>query len=854
MKRNLAFNAVFLGWTVCLMPSLLFASDIPVPEGFEDFFKQRQNGIFDVVFNESSIGSFSAEYSPTTVWLSSPQTIVENITAVDMPALTVSREQLMDMLSKPLQRTSKNKNDKEQIVVWINESDATLTLLFPASFYQSVDDANDRSFIAYKNNAGFVHSHNINYLSDSYGDSFSFSSIDALNMTGNSSIRGAWSYSEDINFNLEELALYLENGTSRFKAGRQRMSDNFVYSTPSLTNSFFNPVSFDGVSLGYMNDNYLRPSEGAASSVNVFMSQAGTVEVYRNGRLIDIQQFPAGMQTLNTQGWAPGGYDVQLVTKLPDGQREEKTVPFFKRSGAFRSGDLEYTLQLGRYDQHRSDISRALGGRDDDVDKRYRLRQNNLAGATLGYTTSSAFSFGGGVILDDDLLYYNASADIPMNYWFAERIYSDMLLGNDNSYSYQVGLTKNLYSTGFNASYRISRYKGPEDEYQRFGIVPAYDFDYLQFGVSTQLPFSVGASLNYSLNTMYQSWKQQDKSKYKSWDFTLNRDFTLNDFMNLHVDMGYHHGINTWQNYRDDSSENASKRENKAYVQFSLGMRERSYNHYQSLYLRSRLTDKNDENTYSGEYALDLRNPDFDRGGKYQVNASLNQGPRSEKNGRGGVTVDNRYGYSSLGVSKSFNNSHYSQYYLSQRGGLAIGDGNIAFGKMDSASALIVDATSLPKDQYFEVKNKNAASVVVKGGQKTTLSIQPYTKVSPSVEQVYTGDKSPEFYNLSTKSTSTWAMPGQVYSVKVAATKNQTVTGRIYYQGKPLVNARVVGGNTISDNEGLFVGDFTLETNGKITELTVKKDDQTYLCPINDSNVRMTQGVMQIREAECEIQ
>lgn len=855
MKRKQTFNAICLGFAVYLMPSLLLASDIPVPKGFEDYFKQRQNGIFDIVYGESSVGSFSAEYNTTTVWLSSPKNLAEIITAVDMPVLKITDAKLVSLLSAPLKRSARKEISEDEIIVWLRESDATLVLQLPGKFFESPDVETDRTFITFKSNPGFVHSHNFNYLSDSYGDSFTMASEDVLNLTGNSSVHGAWSYADDINLDLDELALYLESGTSRFKAGRQRMNDNFVYSTPSLSNSFFNPVSFDGVSLGYMNDNYIRPNDGASSPVTIYMAQAGTVEVYRSGRLIDIQQFLAGMQALNTQGWPSGGYEVLLVTKLPDGQREEKSMPFYKRTGAFRSGDVEYSLQLGRYDQRRDQLNKALSGSDRTEDERYNLSNNNLASATLGYTTRSALSFGGGVMFDDDHLYYNASSDIPLDLWFAERLFTDGILANDGSYGYQVGFNKNLYSSGINASYRSNRYKGDEAEYQRYGIVPAYDFDYFQVGISTQLPFNVGASVNYSLNTLYQDYGQQNKTKYKAWDMALNRDFTLNEFMNLHIDLGYHQGVNSWRNYRNNSSEKELKRENRFYAQFSVGMRERSYNHYQSLYLRSRLSDKGrDNNTYSADYALDLQNPDFDRGGKYLVNASANNGPYSQNNGRTGVTMDNRFGYTSAGISKAFNKGNYSQKYLSQRSGFAVGDGDIGFGKVDNNSALIVDATSLPKDQYFEVKNKNSNSIVVKGGKKTTLSIQPYTKVAPKVEQVYTGDMSPEFYNLTTKSTTTWAMPGQVYSVKIAATKNQTVTGRLYYQGKPLANARVVGGNTLSDEEGLFVGDFTLETGSKINELKVKKDDQSYLCPLNDKNIRLTQGVMQISEAECEIQ
>lgn len=856
MDHKFAFSTILIGSTFCFTPALLLAADIALPEGFEDVFNQQQTGIFDLIYGDVSVGSYSVQYDRSSVWLSAPEAIAEQLLAEDMPALVLSRQQLQKRLTGPIKRVSKSGFNDADMVIWINESDATLHLQLPGSLFKAPDGIPDRTFAPYKNRSGFVHSHNLNLLSDSYGDSFSVSGNEALNLTGNSSIRGAWSYSDNIDFTLDEMALYLENDNTRFKAGRQRMGDNFVGSTPSLTYSFFNPVSFDGVSLGYMNDLYLQPGEGASSPVTVYLPQAGTVEIYRSGRLIDIQQFPAGVQQLNTQSWPSGGYDIVLVSKLANGSREEKTQPFYKRSGAFRAGDIEYSIQLGRYDEKVSNIDRKSCTSCVDGEKRYSKGNNHLAGVAMGYTTSSAISLGTGVLLDDDLLYYHSSLDVPLNYWFAERFFTDAILGRDGSYGYQLGMNKSYYNFGFNTSYRVNRYLGKENEYQRYGVVPAYDADYLQFGVSTLLPLNFGLSVNYTMNTLYQSYDKKNKSDYNAWDITLNRDFTLNDYMNLHMDLGFHQGVSTYMSSRGDIRHLDSSRENRFYAQFSLGLREQSYNHYQSLYLRSQLSDAGKEaNIYSADYSLDLKNPTFDRGGNYVMTANAINGPDNSKSAAAGLTADNRLGYHALGVSRSFGKGNYQQSYFSERSGFAVGEGDVSFGKLNSNTALIIDATALPKKQYFEVRNKNSASVVVEGGSKTTLSIQPYQKVAPKVEQLYIGGdtKMPEFYNLTTRTTSTWGMPGQVYNVKLTATRNQTITGRLYYRGAPLANARVVGGNTLSDTEGFFVGDFTLDTNDTITTLSVKKEDVSYECPIMDSNVRMTQGVMQIREVECEI-
>lgn len=857
MNSKLAFSVIFIGCASYMNLTLAFATGVVLPPGFEGVFESRKSGIFDVIYNDVSIGSLSAEYEHDSVLLASPRTVVEKIFSEDMPKLTINKQDLFDKLSAPILRVSKSEFGNQTIVAWINDSDATLNLVFPATMFSSTNSANDRTFIIHKQQLGFVHNHNLNYLSDNFGQSFSWGSNDTLNLTGNSYIKSSWSYSKNINLSVDEAALYLERKNNRFKAGRQRLNDNFVYSTPSLSYSFFNPVSFDGVSLGYTTDNYLHQASGAASPVTIYMPMAGTVEVYRNGKIIDIQHFPTGVQQLSTDSWPMGGYDVQLISKLINGAREVKTQPFFKRSGMFRSGDLEYTLQIGRYDERQGQLSTqrnvsCVGCVTEDP--KHQIDGNNLAGITMGYTTQSAMSLGGGTLWDDNHLYFNSSLDIPMDSWFAERLYTDAIIGNDFSMGYQVGMSKSLSNLGFNASYRRNRYNGDEDNFRRFGVVPAYDFDYMQFGVSTFLPWNVGFTVTYSLNSLYQQHKKQDKSKYKTWDATLNRDFTLTDRINLRVDVGYHQGVNEYSTNRAQGITIDTTQDNRVFLQFTLGMREQSYNHYQSLYLRDKVSDNNSDNgQYSADYSLDLNNPEFDRAGQYSITSSVSGGANDDASGGAGISIDNALGYTSAGTNRSLGNGTYNQFYLSQRSGFAIGERKFAYGKTDNNTALIVDATDLPKDQYFDVRNNDSQSVVVKGGTKTTLNVMPYRKISPTVEQVYTGD-STAFYNLTTQSKSTFIMPGQAYNVIISATKNQTVAGRVYYQGLPIKNARVVGGNALTDDEGLFIGDFTLDIRDNLKNFTVKKDVHTYNCPILDQNVKMTQGVMQIREVKCDIQ
>jgi hypothetical protein len=850
MKRTFSTNTIIIAGCVSFfsisVPVVGYA--ISLPAGFEDIYNQKNSGIFEITQRNHSLGSVTVKYDREQVWLSTVGALVDQLYDPDMPRLSISRDTLMSELSLPLKRVSKAGYDGNAINARIDESTAVIELVFPESYFITQASATDSPLIVYKSHPGYVHSHNLSYLSDNFNDSFAFTSVDTLGLTGNSYINGVWNYTDGYNFTLDELALNIEQQKIHYKLGRQRMSDSLLNSTPSVSYSFFSPVSIDGVSLGYSPEHYVYRNSGAASPVTVYFPDSGTVEIYRSGRLIDMQQFPAGIHHLDTETWPAGGYTIELIVKLANGTQQRKSQPFYKRTGTFRSGDIEYLIQLGRYDERQGQFRSSRYS--DDFS---RVDGNMMGSALFGYTTQSATSVGSGLLVDDSHYYFSGSLDMPVDTWLAERFYSDGLLGEHGSYAWMAGINKNFGHYGFDLNYRTNRYKGPETFYHRVGIVSAYDYDTWQMNASTLLPWGVGLSVSYGLETLYHSWGRQNRSRYENWDVNLSKDFLLSELVNLRMDLGYHQGNNDYRYDNASVSSQSFTRDRRVYAQLTLSARERSYNHYQSFFLRSRMTDSDSEgDSYSGDYNLDIYNPEFDRSGKYSMRAGITKNNNGQKIATAGMTVDNNLGYTSASISKDFGHNGYTQKYLAQRSGFAIGDGQTSFGKLDTVSALIVDATDLPQGQYFEVRNKTGTPTVVEGGSKTTLSLQPHQKIAPVVDQVYTGDQQ-EFYTFKTRTTSTWIMPGQVYTVKVEGKKNQTVTGRIYFDGRPLGSARVVGGNTVTDEEGLFVGDFSLAVNDKISELSVIHDEVSYVCPLQEENIKLTHGVMQIREVNCEI-
>ncbi|STQ80001.1 Uncharacterised protein [Hafnia alvei] len=135
MNNKITASIVILGVGFGCALTPLMASSIPLPAGFEDIFNAKQSGVLDIIYADSSIGSIGVEFDQNDVLLMSPQVIVDQITAVDMPALSVSAAELLKKLSVPLRRVNKQGFSQDEIVATVNESDASVHLIFPASLF-----------------------------------------------------------------------------------------------------------------------------------------------------------------------------------------------------------------------------------------------------------------------------------------------------------------------------------------------------------------------------------------------------------------------------------------------------------------------------------------------------------------------------------------------------------------------------------------------------------------------------------------------------------------------------------------------------------------------------------------------
>ncbi|WP_159565993.1 TcfC E-set like domain-containing protein [Budvicia diplopodorum] len=823
------------------------SAPVSLPPGFDEVFNSELTGILDLVVADVHLGTYAITYDMGNVTLKEPSVVADRISSGIVPNLTVTASQLHSALAKPIPRVNKLGFPQEGITAYINENEAKAILIFPKSYLaMKSEGAQGSDFIDYQHRPGFVHSQNLNYFNDSYGSNFNLMSNDTLSLTGNSYFNSAMSVSKDASMIFDEAAFYLEDERTRYKIGRQNITSNMTTSTPSMFYSFMNSVNFDGVSLGYLSDYYRSRANGASSPINIYMPSAGTVEIYRAGRLLDMQQLSGGLQPVNTERWPAGGYDITIVSKLNNGSEERKTQPFFKRYGDFSPGKIEYLMQMGKYDGSiKGDINQCGNGNCQQDGKANGVNDNGFASAAISYTTENALSLGSGVISDNGLTVANASIDMPINSLFLERIYTDGIYGKSGSYGYSIAGIKSYDSTSLNVTYRNSVFNGDISEYGRNGIIPAYDNEYLQLSMRTYLPFQLGFGIDYSYSTSFSSGGRKNKGQQNTLDILLNRDFQLSSDINLRVDAGYHTGKDVYDNAEES-------RDHQLYTQFTLGFTDSRYNHYQSLYLKARNSDKDgDDGIYSADYAMTVNNPEFDRGGRYNFNFSASDEVGVNKNASGSLTVNNRFGYTSFGNSQTFNDSKYRQSFVTQRSGFSIGDGTIAYGAITEQSALVIDATKLPTDEYFEVRNYNSSSVIVPGGKVTSTSVRPYTQIDTSAEQVYTGSEN-NFYNVTAKNESTHVLPGQTYKVILNAVKNQTVTGRIYYARKPLANARIVGSNGISDESGFFVGDFLMNSDEKLEQLKVRASEQEFVCKIDQSKTKSLQGVIQLNGVECE--
>ncbi len=319
-----------------------------IPDGFE-LLASPQLTVVDVYYNGRYINAFKAVYTPTTVEFSDPEQVVRVLSGVNNAKLVT------EALTGPQDRHDDYRCSDRTICpnlipdvagLIFDESRFRVDLVVNPEFLVPPEELTQRYLPDSTSDTAFLQTVNTLFSgSRSSGDN------DENNETWTLFGRSLLSFQEN---NIESLWDYdKERHTSVRSLSFNHDKEGFAYGVGLIqSQSFGLTFTADQTMIGGRLGTSLRTllNNGITQStrLEVFRSNRGRVEVFRDGRLIHSEFQEAGSQLINTVAFPSGAYEITIKQYDGDILRQEDTRFFVKTTFLPPDDEPQYFLEVGK--------------------------------------------------------------------------------------------------------------------------------------------------------------------------------------------------------------------------------------------------------------------------------------------------------------------------------------------------------------------------------------------------------------------------------------------------------------------------------------------------------------------------
>jgi len=766
------------------------------PEGFEDLMEQASEPqYFDIWYARSRIGSsFVSFEGGGQLLIDQPEVIVEWLLQNDLNEQY--REQAQAFLFAPITyiagcsssflSTPRCRRDFSSL---------------PQPIYVTIDEASLRLDIhigpGWRNQslAGIQ-----KYIGDS---SAGFSSLNQFNGV----VSGSSSSSDNYQFLWNS---YISKGNSRFAAQLATGSDGGTsvgnaywqrdkkgralragYVHSGLRSNFFSDMPM--ILVDYSTEFQTRSgySDSRSNPIFVFLAERATIEVYRDGKLIDVANYEAGNQQLNTERLPQGTYDIELA---------------INEGGAIRTETHRLVKDSRLPDSDEAFIQYTVGEIVDNRAGEFDTTGQVVARAMVRKRLASSIAAGVGALYDGENAYLETTSN-----W--------------------IGRYHQLGFGGFAGEHRSGGFFNGELRLGSFSIFGDYrelsgDEDpnlYLSLLGPSRISQNISAQLRlFGGSLIYRDIKNSIDGQLteRSKGLTYRRS--------LYSGNGHHLFFNGEYTQRESGDHTV--------VGLSYQWRPNSTSFYsaRSEYDRRDTTSRYRNNIQASWYSLnnsfgDVRNSfratETDGDGKYGFAGD----------------IKSHWGNAYYNIDQSFGSTDDTSYSARLNWSTVITPDGVEVGGKDVQRSSIVVQIEGGRDDLFDLKVNGRVIDRVRGSSARILNLIPYRDYQVSVtpvESVYTLSRRDQYVTL---------YPGNVQVLKWQATKIVSLIGQLYMGDSPLANARIVSkgvyGQTDAD------GWFQFDLSDELRELEFSAGDTR--CSVLIPELEYQEGAAFVERLQC---
>ncbi len=768
-----------------------------VPEGFEDLIAQsREPQYFDFWFAGENIGaSFVTLEQNNLLLIDQPEAVVQWLLQVDLQ--DAYADAALEFLYRPVPyiagcgeailSTRRCKREFTQfdqpIYVTIDESALRLDIHIGPSWRHT-------------NLAGIK-----KYIGDSTAG---FASLNQFN--------GVVSGSSDTeeNYNIS-WSSYISKGNSRFTAQVDHSS-----STDTQLGSAFWQRDYKGRALrvGYV-DSYMQSvffgdqpmlladystefqtrsgfSDSRANPIFVFLSERSTIEVYRDGKLLDVANYQPGNQQLNTERLPIGTYDIELA---------------INEGGAIRTEQHRLVKDSRLPDADERFIQFTVGQVIDNTSSDLAATDQYVARAMVRQRLGDSSAGSLGAVYDGDQSYVELSGD-----W--------------------IGRYLRLNAAGFHGIARTGAYLRSE---LRIGALSIYgDYRETTGDINQELHRSLigsaQSSQNISVNfPLFGGTLSYRDVKRVTEGVLGERSRGVSYRRTLYSKGG--HFVYASGEYTDQLSDE----------RVALGVSYQWRPSGDNLY--SWRTDYERQGDQPGAYTNNASATWLQRNTSWGDLRNQLRAQESEGNGDFGINgeVKSHWGNVYYAADQQFGDRDTTTYSTRFNWSTVVTPEGVEIGGKDVQRSSIVVKVDGGREDLFDLRVNGRVVDRVKGSTVRILNLIPYREYTVTVTPV------DSIYTLSRRNQYVTLYPGNVQVLTWQATRIVALVGQLTQNGVVLANASVAtqGVYGQSDSEGWF----QIDISDEVAELQFDAGGQ--LCNADLSQLSVQQNVMFAEQLEC---
>lgn len=524
-----------------------------------------------------------------------------------------------------------------------------------------------------------------------------------------------------------------------------------------------------GLSWGNKANSTIFDNSFSVTPITAFLPAAGEVHIYRDGKLLSVQNFNMGSHEVDTRGLPYGIYDVDVevfVNGRIVSKNMQRVNKIFSRDRA--GAPLEWQAWGGR--MHMDSWNPGNG-----------KKQNAKETMLVGISTS-----GGTQLLSWAVSAYNYNAlsvgETQISWPVADHLNlgTQAMVASDNSWSTINSLSTRLPG-GFTSVWLSSEKTVIGDLLRRS--------DANNYAVGTTLNMNVLWSRLGSLSASYNN-----DHYYQNHYYTA--DYSQTIYSGRFGSLGLRAGFQRHKNGNNNGSSSGSSTEKYIAFDFSLPL---------GSWFRAGMTHQN------GYTLANLAaQKEFNGGTIRTVGANLSRaisgdaGDDQTLSGGAWAKYDTRYSSGTLNVNSSIDG--YINTNLTSSGSIGWQGKNIAASGMNDGNAGVIFRTDIDDEGRLTAKVNGRAFPLT--GKRNYLPLEPYKRYEVEIEN---SRDSVDSYDVARgRKSHVTLYPGNVVLINPEIKERVTVFGRLHAEdGTLLSNARINNhlGRTHTDDHGEFVMD-----------------------------------------------